>query len=355
MSESSFFISCHISFTGISVATLTDAAIECQRKTDPEARTKTLTYMINHMTRFLRELYRLQMMASPFARLWYIFYGNYLAVMYIFVKLIYIGNVIGQLFLLNEFLGSKYHYYGYEVLLNLINGRSWTTSDRFPRITLCDFKIRVLGHVNRYTVQCALPINLFNEKIFTFLWFWFLFVAIATLISMIIWAVRLAYLPGLVKYVKTKLVAMDKLDHASDKVVKKFTEHYLKRDGLLVIWLVGKNSSDLIAAEFVCGLFKNYRANQKGLDRLCSRDGNMINNVAFTPDKGIYMSEQSIRRRLPAEIQNEILHDIHSEETLPMRTNSIHNEDTLPIRNHSFENGDSIISDDKESYSTAVT
>ena len=256
----------------MSVATITDAAIECQRKTDPESREKILTYMINHMTRFLRELCRLQMMASPFAKMWYIIYGNYITVMYICIKLLYIGNVVGQLFLLNEFLGSRYHLYGLEVLRNLAKGEDWTTSDRFPRVTLCDFKIRVLGHVNRYTVQCALPINLFNEKIFTFLWFWFVFVSIATFLSMVIWIINMVYFPRLGSYVKTKLIAMNRLDHASDEFVKRFTEHYLKRDGILIIWLVSKNSSDLIAAELICGLFSDYRKRPKGLDRLCSRD-----------------------------------------------------------------------------------
>ena len=44
--------------SGIAVSTITDAAIECQRKADPEARDKTLRYMIKHMGRFLREVSR---------------------------------------------------------------------------------------------------------------------------------------------------------------------------------------------------------------------------------------------------------------------------------------------------------
>ena len=257
---------------GISVATLTDAAIECQRKTEPEARKKILTYMSNHMTRFLRELWRLRMMESSFQVIWHAFYGNYLTVMYIFVKVLYIANVIGQFLLLNSFLGTSYGWYGYEVLVNLIAGRPWTTSDRFPRVTLCDFKMRVIGHVNRYTVQCALPINLFNEKIYTFLWFWFVFVAAATVLSMLWWLIRMIYFPRLVSYVRTKLVAMDCLDHATDSEVKKFATEYLCRDGILVLLLVAENSSDLIASELVCAIFKNYRENPKGLDRLCSKD-----------------------------------------------------------------------------------
>ena len=47
----------------------------------------------------------------------------------------------------------------------------------------------------RYTVQCVLPINLFNEKIFLFLWFWIFFLTVMNLSSFMHWCSKLLILP----------------------------------------------------------------------------------------------------------------------------------------------------------------
>jgi len=89
-------------------------------------------------------------------------YGNYLITAYLAVKLLYLGNAIGQLFLLDAFLKIDYHLYGVQVVERLIRGQDWGYSERFPRVTLCEFEIRHQSRVHRYVVQCALTINLFK-------------------------------------------------------------------------------------------------------------------------------------------------------------------------------------------------
>ena len=87
-------------------------------------------------------------------------YGNYLITAYLAVKLLYLGNAIGQLFLLDAFLKIDYHLYGVQVVERLIRGQDWGYSERFPRVTLCEFEIRHQSRVHQYVVQCALTINL---------------------------------------------------------------------------------------------------------------------------------------------------------------------------------------------------
>jgi len=73
-------------------------------------------------------------------------------------------------------------------------GLDWPLSERFPRVTLCDFQILQLDNVQKYTVQCVLPINLFNEKIFLLIWFWLVFVAVATFVNLLHWTAKLSVL-----------------------------------------------------------------------------------------------------------------------------------------------------------------
>jgi len=45
----------------------------------------------------------------------------------------------------------------------------------FPRMTKCTFhKFGASGEVEKHDALCILPLNIVNEKIYIFLWFWFI-------------------------------------------------------------------------------------------------------------------------------------------------------------------------------------
>lgn len=279
-----FYLPCMVwrtlnSRSGIDVNNIVESGETFQNTELAEGREKTLTYMTKQMDRYLSSqrdyrtgctvslkhcLSRTCCMCCGRRK------GNYLVALYLICKIIYIVNVLGQLFALNAFLGTDFHFYGIDVMRSLAAGHDWTQSPRFPRVTMCDFKVRRLGNVQRYTVQCVLPINLFNEKIYLFIWFWMVFVAALTCFSFMTWTLRSLFRRDRHRYIKKHLRLMDKLEeHQDKKRCINFVDKYLKQDGVFVLRLVGHNTNAITVTEFVCSLWDNYVAkpiNDLGVD-----------------------------------------------------------------------------------------
>jgi len=153
-----------------------------------------------------------------------------------------------------------------DIFMNAQQSNDWSveTSVRFPRVTMCDLKVRRLGAVHDYNVQCVLPINLFNEKIFLFVWFWLVFIGLLTLFSLLMWIFRFIYLPGQRHYVKRHLGFVKRLKTDTDRKRKanQFVRQYLNQDGVFVLRLLAHNTSTVTATEFVTALWDNYKDKQ---------------------------------------------------------------------------------------------
>jgi hypothetical protein len=169
-------------------------------------------------------------------------------------------NAVGQLFILNEFLGTNYNAYGFEIMGKLSRGEDFEESPRFPRVTMCDFNIRQLNNVQKYSVQCVLPINLFNEKIFMFIWFWLVAVSVLSTANFLIWAYIMIFRQHRIRYMKKFLRVNDCYKSELDKkMAVKFCEQYLRQDGIFVLRLVGKNANDVLVSELIVQLWHYYR------------------------------------------------------------------------------------------------
>ncbi len=197
-------------------------------------------------------------------------YGNYLMGLYLIVKVLYLVNAIAQVFLLNGFLKTDYHIYGIEVMVQFlkIDTEEWPISPRFPRVTLCDFYVRQLANTHRHTVQCVLPINLFNEKIFMFIWFWLLLMSILSFYNLCIWIGRCMCARNqgffIKKHLKIILHDDEDLDEVR-KLAKPFVLNYLRQDGILVLRLLEFNTNSLVAAELINTLWRHFKLHKPNL------------------------------------------------------------------------------------------
>ena len=208
-------------------------------------------------------------------RQWQGFYGCY-TLIYFSTKFLYVINSLGQFFLLNLFLSFNFTGFGVEVLRRTLNGEDWFESPRFPRVTMCDFMVRRLGsNQHWYAIQCNLPINMYNEKIFLCIWFWLIILTILNIVSIITWIVSLARARrvALVKqYLRIsfasptpKNVEEESTQSPADKIListqdaNRFVD-YLTMDGYLLFEIIARNTDEVIAGKILGHLYRRFRS-----------------------------------------------------------------------------------------------
>ena len=100
------------------------------------------------------------------------------ALAYFVCELLNLVNAVGQLFLIDKFLGNSFLTLGQEVV-----EQQDQMSIIFPKMTKCDFWMYAKsGVIEKYDTLCILPINVINEKVYTVIWFWL--VCLSTLTAM---------------------------------------------------------------------------------------------------------------------------------------------------------------------------
>ncbi|KAL7080738.1 hypothetical protein ACQ4LE_000771 [Meloidogyne hapla] len=115
---------------------------------------------------------------------------NTLSFIYLLMKCLFLLINIGQLIFISLFLGANQTpFWGIQMVKSFINyGSAWERNGLFPRVSLCDFKIRMLNDLfANFTVQCVLMANYLNEKIFFVLYYWFALMTVLTFLNILRW------------------------------------------------------------------------------------------------------------------------------------------------------------------------
>lgn len=96
---------------------------------------------------------------------------------------------VSNIFFIDAFLGGAFLSYGTDVLkFSNMNQeqRSDPMVEVFPRVTKCTFhKFGASGTIQKFDALCVLALNILNEKIYIFLWFWFILLAAMTGVALL--------------------------------------------------------------------------------------------------------------------------------------------------------------------------
>jgi len=116
-------------------------------------------------------------------------YGSY-AEKFLFCEAANLVNAVVQIYFTDKFLGGHFFLFGKSYLTegnsNETNLSSVILETIFPKVTKCTLKLfGQTGKVVNHSGICTLPINILNEKIYLFLWFWFVGLAVLSFIHFI--------------------------------------------------------------------------------------------------------------------------------------------------------------------------
>ncbi|VVC86537.1 innexin inx2-like [Leptidea sinapis] len=185
---------------------------------------------------------------------------NMYALRYTICEILNLVNVIGQIFLLDYFLGGAFRNYGAAVASfthipkvpnNFLDYASVNPMDEFfPKLTKCWF--RMYGPSGTIEVKdrlCVLPLNIVNEKIFIILWFWLIFLAFISAAAVLFRILVLSVPP-----LRTYLI-MGQLRYVKRRVVSKIVKRFGFGDWY-ILYLLGKNMNPIIYKDLIIELSK---------------------------------------------------------------------------------------------------
>jgi len=100
---------------------------------------------------------------------------------FVFCEFLNFVNVVVQIYFTDMFLGYQFTKFGRDVFAvseQDLHTRVDPMDRVFPKVAKCQFsKYGPSGTVQNHDALCVLPLNIINEKIYIFIYFWFVFLA----------------------------------------------------------------------------------------------------------------------------------------------------------------------------------
>jgi len=172
-------------------------------------------------------------------------------------------NVIGNIYFIDFFLGGEFSTYGLQVASFIEDDPTRRTDPMtrvFPRMTKCIYKkFGASGTIQTHDALCLLPINIINEKIYVFLWFWLVFLAMLTVVSLLLHAAQ-ALVPSLVAtWIKRKARHRIGAANCVDQIGRN-----LQLGDWKLLNVLATNMPGLVLVEFLAELSNQLPAEKEG-------------------------------------------------------------------------------------------
>lgn len=151
-----------------------------------------------------------------------------------------------HIFVMDAFIGRGYCLFGLQVLQYSLFGGSDDanpTSLIFPKMAMCTYLSRVVtDSTEPWDTTCLLPMNVVNEKVYLFLWFWFVLLGLLSCLAVVYRAAIYASSRLRRLELSSRLVANERLEIALENC---------KAGDWFLIYLLSKNISSVCFRDFI--------------------------------------------------------------------------------------------------------
>ena len=186
---------------------------------------------------------------------------EFYAIKFFFCEFLNFVNVVGQIYFMDFFLGGEFTQYGSDVIAMTEmadEDRTDPMSRVFPKVTKCTFhKFGPSGTVEKFDGLCVLPLNIINEKIYVFLWFWFIIMSVVTGVQVVYRLITM--FAGRLREILLKARARLAPIHEIESICRQS-----RLGDWFLLYQLGKNIDPLIFKEFVHELYKKYKERDGG-------------------------------------------------------------------------------------------
>uniref|UniRef100_A0A1I7T0S1 Innexin n=1 Tax=Caenorhabditis tropicalis TaxID=1561998 RepID=A0A1I7T0S1_9PELO len=187
------------------------------------------------------------------------FYGCQATINFFLLKLGFLINCILQMVLLKHFLDVDDYFWGFFHLWNVeFKGTAEKEDSIFPRVVLCDFKVRNFGQQQQHTVSCIMILNMIIEKLYICFYFWLIFVFVLTAAGMMNFGFQLLFRRH--SLIPTNLNNKRSMNPTRSH---RFIRKYLNFDGVLLLTFVDAQFGAYRTSQVIDGLIERFVAEQQ--------------------------------------------------------------------------------------------
>ncbi|VDP21139.1 unnamed protein product [Heligmosomoides polygyrus] len=209
-------------------------------------------------------------------------------VFYVLTKFLYLVNAIVQLYLTTYFLGFPDMRWGLRIMLAFLTKKTFPRliggvrvpnhggMSHFPYFPLevgCNYtKMENNNNLHLSSIQCMIPLNYINEKLFLFLWFWIMILIMITMANIVM------FVSSIVNRSQREEAILGLLRENDEKpfndkhnLISKFVHGFMGADGVLLTRFITAKAGSLACRDVVQRVWTKY-ARERGAARTTESD-----------------------------------------------------------------------------------